>query len=357
MLFLTLTPSDNLQQIFDTIHEPATIFLKNGTYNQKVVVKSDNIKIVGEDRERVVITNDDYAKKQHADGREYNTFRTYTLCIVGDGVVLENLTVENSITDPKTHGQCVALSVNAKNFYAKDVILKSTQDTLFTSPFPDDLVIRYSGLTDDPTYYDGFIPRDQLYLEGNAVHLFENCDIYGTVDFIFGCAEAYFKNCNLISIYDNRQCGYVAAPAHSLKQQNGYAFVDCNFVNGGAGDGQIYLARPWRDFGKCEYVNCALGSHISPLLFDKWNDTYRNKTARFGYFNLHYNNYNNVARVEGAGDDTVATSTTVATEQGKLAPVDWSKELSDAQAREIVDRCEKAFALFNKNYLSKFEKN
>ena len=37
-------------------------------------------------------------------------------------------------------GQCVALSVNAKRFYAENVELKSTQDTLFMAPFPDDLV-------------------------------------------------------------------------------------------------------------------------------------------------------------------------------------------------------------------------
>jgi pectinesterase len=281
------------------------------------------VRLVGENRQKVVISNNDYAKKLHADGREYNTFRTYTLCVVGENVVLENLTVENSNTEPQKVGQCVALSVNAKSFLAKDVTLKSTQDTLFTSPFPDDLVIRYSGLTDDPTYYNGFIPREQLYLEGNAVHLFENCDIYGNVDYVFGCAEAYFKNCNFISIAEVRGHGYVAAPAHSLKQQNGYAFVNCNFVGSGAANDSVFLCRPWRDFGKCQFVNCKLGEHISPLLFDKWNDTYRNNTARFEYFGL--------------------------SGKSNLTPVDWSNQLQDTAASEIIARCNQTFKNFKQS--------
>ena len=166
MKTIKVTPNDDLQRILDSITCPTTIYMTSGTYRQKLWVKCDGVKIVGEDRETTRIVWDDYAKKPHPDGREYNTFRTYTLCITGEGVTLENLTVENSNTAPEKVGQCVALSVNAKRFHAANVKLVSTQDTLYTAPFPDDLVIRYSGLTDDATYYDGFIPKEQLYMEG-----------------------------------------------------------------------------------------------------------------------------------------------------------------------------------------------
>ena len=276
MLELHLSPDDNLSDILNSLSSPATIYLKSGVYRQKVLICKDDITLIGENRETTIITYDDYARKIHADGQEYNTFRTYTLCVVGERTRLENLTIENSNTRPEEVGQCVALSVNCKNFTAKNVILKSTQDTLFCSPFPDDLVTRYRG----------FIPADQLYMQGWGVHLFENCDISGTVDFIFGCAEAYFHNCRLISLHDARGHGYVAAPAHSLKQERGFVFCDCDFVSGGAEDGTVYLARPWRDYGKCEFVNCSIGNHINPALFDKWNDTERDKTARFAHSNL-----------------------------------------------------------------------
>ena len=303
MKTLRLTPEDDLNERINSADSGTVIYLKKGVYRQKVEITASNIKIVGEDRENTVITYDDYARKIHADGQEYNTFRTYTLCITGDGISLENLTVENSNTDPKTVGQCVALSVHGTDFFGRDLDLKSTQDTLFLSPFPDDLVVRY----------DGFIPKRQLYREGHSLHAFENCKIYGTVDYVFGCSEAYFKDCDFINIYDNRHEGFVAAPAHHLAEEHGFNFVDCRFMNGGAGESEVFLARPWRDFGKCAFINCKLENHLNSALFDKWNDTYRDKTARFLYFNLEA--------------------------PLPLSPVTWARELSPAEAKKIINNC------------------
>lgn len=313
MVILHISPDDDLQNILSQISEPTTIYLKKGVYRGKFLLDADDVKLVGADRETTVLSNGDYAKKVHFDGREFNTFRTFTLCTTGERTVIENLTVENFNTEPEKAGQCVALSVNAKVFHAKNVCLKSTQDTLFTAPFPDDLVIRYSGLTDDKTYYDGFIPRKQLYMEGESFHWFENCRILGNVDFVFGGARALFENCSLVSLKDKRGAGFVAAPSHSLKQSLGYLFRGCSFENGGAEEASVFLARPWRDFGKCDFIDCTLSSHISPRLFDKWNDTYRDRTARFGYFKL-----------SGLDVDCVP----------------WARELTPAQASDIINAFE-----------------
>ncbi|MDE7329644.1 MAG: pectin esterase, partial [Clostridia bacterium] len=276
MTALRLTPEDDLQKIINGLSEPAEIILAEGIYRQKIEIRADGVKIRGENRDKTVIAFDDYAKKIHADGKEYNTFRTYTVCVTGENVTLENLTIENTNTDPREAGQCVALSVNAKRFFAENVTLKSMQDTLFLYPFPDDLVVRY----------DGFIPQKQLYCEGESLHFFNCCEIYGTVDFIFGCAEAYFLNCKIYSVADQRNIGFIAAPAHSLKQEHGFTFLNCEMISDGAEDNTCYLARPWRDFGKCQFLNCRLGKHVKPELFDKWNDTCRDKTARFLHFGL-----------------------------------------------------------------------
>ena len=307
MLVLHLSPGDNLSEILNNLHEPATVYLKSGVYRQKVWLKADDVTIIGENRETTVISYDDFARKIHADGQEYNTFRTYTLCVTGERVKLENLTVENTNTSPEEVGQCVALSVNCKSFSAENINLISTQDTLFLSPFPDDLVVRYRG----------FIPEKQLYLEGNSRHYFKNCKISGTVDFIFGCAEAYFEKCEIISLHGKRGYGFATAPAHSLKQERGFLFYVCDFISHGAEDGSVYLARPWRDFGKCEFLNCRVGKHVNPELFDKWNDTYRDTTARFSHFGLKC-------------DFTPA-------------PVKWSKQLTKSQFNDIIKSCNKNF--------------
>lgn len=309
---ITVTPDDNIQQILDGLSSPATIYLKAGVYEQKIKISRPGVKLVGENRDSTIVRWGDYARKTHADGLQYTTFRTYTVCVTGDGVRLENFTIENTNTDPVKVGQCVALSVNAKSFSAANMRLLSTQDTLFMAPFPDDLVVRYAGITDEG-YYDGFMPRDELFMEGSSLCYFNNCEICGTVDFIFGCAEAYFEKCRLVSLGDERKACYIAAPAHSLKQQRGFCFYDCDLVCGGAAEKSVYLARPWRDFGKSVFINCRADGHIAPALFDRWNDTYRYKTARFGYYGL-----------ECAEEP---------------APVDWCKKLDRDEAEDYINMC------------------
>lgn len=301
---LFLSPQDDLQKIIDAIAEPATIFLKKGVYRTKLRICADDLTLIGEDRETTIITYDDYARKIHADGKEYNTFRTYTVGVTGERVKMCNLTVENANTSPETVGQCVALSVNAKIFCAENVNLCSTQDTLFLAPFPDDLVVRYRG----------FIPEEELYMDGTSLHLFKNCRIGGTVDFIFGGAEAYFLGCEIVSRYEKRGNGYIAAPCHHLVQEGGFHFVNCNLISDGAEDETVYLARPWRDFGKCAFVNCKAGKHIRPTLFDKWNDTDRDKTARFYYGGLNC--------------------------ETPTAAVPWAHILSEEETKDIIKRCE-----------------
>ena len=121
MKTIEVTPTDDIQRLLDALDEPAEILLHKGIYRQKIKIARGNITIKGESRDETIISWDDYARKRHADGMEYNTFRTYTVCVTGENVRLENFTIENSVPDPKTAGQCVALSVNAKTFSAADM--------------------------------------------------------------------------------------------------------------------------------------------------------------------------------------------------------------------------------------------
>jgi pectinesterase len=153
----------------------------------------------------------------------------------------------------------------------KNCTLTSTQDTLFLGPLPPDLVERY----------EGFLP-DELRRDGDMRQIFENCRIEGTVDFIFGCGNTLFTDCRIHSRDDARNMGYVAAPAHSKSQKQGFRFENCQLTcDEGVAEGSIYLARPWRDYGMVRFQNCACGPHIASLGFDKWSGTDRDRTARF----------------------------------------------------------------------------
>lgn len=266
-----VTPADDLQAVFDKAEAGSEIRLAPGEYRQKAVIRTPGLTLVGAGADKTVIVYDDYALKKDEQGRDYVTFRTYTLAVCAQGVTMKNLAIVNDALHPEIKGQEVALTVYADNFTMKDCRLTSTQDTLFLGPLPPDLIERY----------DGFL-SDELRLGGEMRQRFTNCLIEGTVDFIFGCGDALFETCEIRSLCDARDLGYVAAPAHSLEQTRGLHFRDCRFTcETGVTPGSIYLARPWRDYGLAVFENCVYGPHIDAVGFDKWNDTRRDLTARF----------------------------------------------------------------------------
>ncbi len=264
-------PEVSLQRLFDSVPAGTHIRLAPGVYRQKAVIRTPDLTVTGAGPEKTVLVYGDYAKKLDKQGREYNTFRTYTLAVCADGVRMENLAVVNDALQPEIRGQEVALSVVGDGFVMKSCRLSSTQDTLFAGPLPPDLIIRY----------DGFL-APELRRGGRLRQRFEGCLIEGTVDFIFGCGETLFDRCEIRSLTDARDIGYAAAPAHPLEQTQGYVFSRCRFTcQQGVRPGSVFLARPWRDHGLCSFIECSCGPHISPLGFDKWNDTNRDQTARF----------------------------------------------------------------------------
>ena len=266
-----VTPEHSLQQVFDAAPEGARIYLAPGEYRQKAVIRTPGLTISGAGASETILIYDDYAKKLDAQGREYNTFRTYTLAVCADGITMEDLSVVNDALFPEIKGQEVALSVLGDRFTMTGCCLRSTQDTLFAGPLPPDLIQRYQG----------FLP-DALRRGARMRQRYQECRIEGTVDFIFGCAEALFDRCEIRSLRDARDLGYAAAPAHTLEQETGFLFSHCRFTcEDGVRPGSIYLARPWRDHGLCTFDHCSYGSHIAPQGFDKWNDTHRDETARF----------------------------------------------------------------------------
>lgn len=266
-----VTPDDRLQKVFDAALPGSVIHLAPGVYRQKVVIRTPDLTVIGAGAGKTRIVYDDYARKRDPEGFEYITFRTYTLAVCADRVTMKDLSVINDALTPEVKGQEVALSVCATDFRMENCTLTSTQDTIFLGPLPPDLIERY----------EGFLP-DELRLGGEMTQVFTDCLVEGTVDFIFGCGDCRFENCEIRSLVDARNLGYVAAPAHSPEQESSIRFVDCRFTcQAGVTPGSIYLARPWRDYGAASFENCSYGPHIHSAGFDPWSGTQRHNTARF----------------------------------------------------------------------------
>lgn len=268
---LTPHPRETLQACFDRAQSGDCIRLPAGEYREKAVIRTPGLTVIGEGAEKTRLVWGDYALKRDEQGREYNTFRTWTLAVCADDVTMRGLSVINDACSPEKKGQEVALTVYGDGFVMENCLLRSTQDTLFLGPLPADLIERYRG----------FLP-DELRRDKHCAQRFENCRIEGTVDYIFGCGAALFEDCEIRSLFDVRGVGYAAAPAHPLEEEQGFLFRRCAFT---AEDtvpaGSVFLARPWRDYGLARFEDCRCGAHIAPAGFDPWNDSGRDKTARF----------------------------------------------------------------------------
>lgn len=256
-----------INQAINSISNPAYIVLTDKIYYEKVIIDKPNIIIDGQNKARIIY--DDYATKIHADGREYNTFRTYTVLIKASHVILKNLTIENSAGEGYEVGQAVALHCYNDYITCINVSLIAHQDTLFCGPLSPDLITRYVDL----------LPEDERVYRGEFHQMFIDCYICGTVDFIFGGASADFINCTIESL-PSRKNTWICAPNHVKTNTYGFNFYECKFISSMI-EPIVFLARPWREYGMANFYHCYLGKHINEKGFDKWNDTDRHLTARF----------------------------------------------------------------------------
>lgn len=265
-----------INSVSETNKEEVKIFIKKGTYKEKISILVPYITLKGEKAEETVITYDDYAKKKIENGTEYRTFNSYTMFVGADNFTAENLTIKNSAGYGKTIGQTIALYVEGDKQRFRNCRIIGTNDTLFTGPAPEDPV----------DYKEAGSP-----MEGKEKIIgrqyFEKCYIEGVGDIIFGSATAVFNRCKIYSNNKNAdKKGYVTCASTRNGQKYGYVFLDCCLKSAEATD-NVYLGRPWRDSAKVVFVDCYMGTHINEKGFDYIN---RESAEKEGYY-AEYNSY------------------------------------------------------------------
>ncbi len=267
-----ISKGDSIEKVINNSSRGDTIIISEGIYNEKVKITASDIIIKGEGK--VIIQNKDYYSKIHKDNKEYNTFRTYTVMVSGDNVLIDNVEIVNLSVPSRTYGQAVALHVLGDNFKLLNSTLKSAQDTLFLAPLPLNLQEKYIG----------FLNGDELSGRWLSSY-FYNCYIEGDVDFVFGASDTIFNNCHFHCVKTHHH-GYFFAPSHEEGMEFGFTVINSKFT--AADKNSILIARPWRDYGKVTIINSNFEEGIIMKDgFDKWNDTSRDKTARFEYYNIN----------------------------------------------------------------------
>ena len=243
-----------IQEAIDAVPEDGKrhmIFVRNGEYNEKVFVgnryvsSKKIISLIGESREGVIISWDDY----HGKSIEYPTKGTIsadgmtapTMTVTAPDFYMENITVRNTVKE--NVAQAEALYLSGDRQVVKNCNIEGYQDTFRSK-------------------------------KTNRQFIF-NSKISGNTDFIYGGGTTYFYYCDIESrsyVNTSKTGGYITAPeditAKGVLPSTGAAvyyeffFNDCRLTSDGVKG--VSLSRPWadKDCGTV-YLNTQMGSHIT----------------------------------------------------------------------------------------------
>ncbi|KAK4273320.1 hypothetical protein QN277_021746 [Acacia crassicarpa] len=234
------------------------IFVKAGTYREYVVIPKTavNILLYGQGTDKTIVTG----SRNNVDG--YTTSDTATFVNMANGFIAKYMTFVNT-AGPEKH-QAVAFRNQGDMSACFDCSFVGYQDT--------------------------------LYAQTNR-QLYRNCDISGTVDFIFGVSTTLIQSSRIIvrKPMDN-QFNTVTADGRIQKNlPTGTVIQNCDIVPENAlfpvrFKIRSYLGRPWKQYARTVVMESRIGDFIQPEGWTPW--------AGNAYLNtLYYAEYNN----EGPG--------------------------------------------------------
>ncbi|XP_020680042.1 pectinesterase 1-like [Dendrobium catenatum] len=220
-----LVPKGNLS--------PFVIYIKAGEYNEAVVIDKNkwNIVIVGDGMDKTIITSN----KNFIDGTP--TFSTATFAVTG------------------------------RNFIAKDIGFKNTagaekhQAVALRSGSDRSIFYRCS--------FDAF--QDTLYAHSNR-QFYRDCQVTGTVDFIFGDAVVVFQNCKILPRQPlANQANTITAQGKKDPNENtGISIQGCTIGPYDAVTRPTFLGRPWKNYSTTVIMKSEIGSVVDPAGWLAW---------------------------------------------------------------------------------------
>ncbi|PRQ60398.1 putative pectinesterase [Rosa chinensis] len=229
------------------------IYVRAGRYeedNLKVGRKKWNLMFIGDGKGITIISGGKSVSEK------LTTFRTASFAATGAGFIARDITFEN-YAGPQKH-QAVALRVGADHAVVYRCNIIGYQDT--------------------------------FYVHSNRQFVRE-CDIYGTVDFIFGNAAVVFQNC---SIYARKpmpsQKNTITAQNRKDPNQNtGMSIHACRILAASdlapvKGSFPTYLGRPWKMYSRVVYMLSYIGDHVAPRGWLEWNSNFALDTLYYGEY-------------------------------------------------------------------------
>ena len=226
----------------------------NGKNNGMTEISKPNISLIGQSKEGVKIWNHPVVE-----GISYTA--TIHLNNTND-FYAQDLTLENQFNYWGAHGgssgagRAVAFWDRGNRSILKNVALMSWQDTYYSDNSSPD--------------YRGY---------------FENCDLWGVVDWICGNGDIWFEKCNLI--VRDRTGNNIVASGTEKNQAWGYVFNNCTIRPETDKPTQFKgndwtLARPWNNSPACTFLNTKM--YTQPQTYG-WNKMTEGLVVRFHEYN------------------------------------------------------------------------
>ncbi|CAN6693703.1 unnamed protein product [Malus baccata var. baccata] len=237
------------------------IYVTAGVYEEYVSVAKNKryLMMVGDGINQTIITGN----RSVVDG--WTTFNSATFAVVAPGFVAVNITFRNTAGAIKHQAVAVRSGADLSTFYSCS--FEAYQDTLYTHSLR------------------------QFYRE---------CDIYGTVDFIFGNAAVVFQNCNIYPrLPMSGQFNAITAQGRTDPNQNtGTSIHNCTIraaddLASSNSSTKTYLGRPWKEYSRTVYMQSYIDSLVEPVGWRAWD-------GDFALSTLYYAEYNNT----GPGSNT-----------------------------------------------------
>ncbi len=219
--------------------ENKIILVMAGDYEERLVVNTPYISLIGEDREMAKIHY--YPGLIGADYEAGGDMDKRCAVYIQNGAVgfsAENISFKNdyvySTPDGKSNKSADALRCDAEGASFINVKFTGVQDTLY-------------------------IDRGHQY--------FYKCRIEGLIDFIYSGdnARAFFNDCEIVFVYEStKKSGYVCAPRTAKDAEYGLTFYQCVILGeeGCSGTGYL-LARPWGPDAYITWISCYMGESVN----------------------------------------------------------------------------------------------
>jgi len=180
---------DALNSILENTSKKVVIVIKNGIYNEKLFLQNNQIELLGEDKNKTIITQSiarDIWRCNHADD-----WGVATLNISGSDIIIKNLTIQNTYGFENNTSVVRCASDTADN-YVKKIRKDGHQMALRTFA-----TTRLKVINCNLKAFGGDTVSPWNVTDG--MFYFQDCTMMGGVDFYCPRGWAYAENCTFIA--------------------------------------------------------------------------------------------------------------------------------------------------------------